>query len=321
MTAADDVNVSPSATSWQETAPTFRFRAAAFWVNIVFILARRTPWLLKLLTPFSLFMTWHSSALIREVTQSNAKRLLGDRDTPERRLTLARAILRNFYLFIYDVGRARRQTLEQVLSRLKTVHGDANYDAARQLGRGLIVITAHLGSYEVGIAGMRRKEDHVNVLFQRDRLPRFDQLRDELHEAMGVKNAVVGGLPMWQQLREALQRNEVVLIQADRVMPGQRGMRVPFGSGHMELPLGPIKLARLTGAPLLPVFAIRQPDGNVHVHIEPAIHVTEADHVVGSKAKDGPPPALLAIAKVLERYIYAYPEQWLLLRRAWSEDE
>jgi KDO2-lipid IV(A) lauroyltransferase len=321
MTAADDANVSPAATSWQQSTPTLRFRAAAFWVNSLFLWARYIPWALRPCLPFWIAMTWFWSPYLRMATQINAGRLLGDRDTPRRRRRLARAIVRNFYLFVYDIGRARGQSLEQVLARLTHVEGDDHYAAARAAGKGVIVITAHLGSYEVGIAGMRVREPKVHVLFQRDRMPRFDDLRDELHTSLGIENAVVGGVPMWEHLCDALRRNEAVLIQADRVMPGQRGMKVPFGNGHIELPLGPIKLARLTGAPLLPIFAIRQPDGNVHVHIEPAIHVTDADHIVGATARDGVPPAMRAIASVLEKYIFAYPEQWLVLYRAWCEDQ
>ena len=57
-----------------------------------------------------------------------------------------------------------------------------------------------------------------------------------LEDAVGFLEAPVDdGLSVWVGLRDALLRNEVVLMQGDRVMPGQRGMRLPFLSGHMVI--------------------------------------------------------------------------------------
>jgi KDO2-lipid IV(A) lauroyltransferase len=91
-------------------------------------------------------------------------------------------------------------------------------------------------------------------------------------------------------------------------MPGQKGLRVPFLHGHMELPTGPVKLALASSAPILPVFAVRTPDGRIRIHIEPAIVVEDID------------AAMSKLAAVIERYVRDYPEQWLLFHKAFCED-
>jgi KDO2-lipid IV(A) lauroyltransferase len=82
----------------------------------------------------------------------------------------------------------------------------------------------------------------------------------------------------------------------------------------MLLPPGPVKMALATGAPILPIFSVRTKEGKVRLVVEPAIEVGPSD------APAGPHPALLQWAAVLERYVRAYPDQWLMIRPALSED-
>jgi KDO2-lipid IV(A) lauroyltransferase len=124
---------------------------------------------------------------------------------------------------------------------------------------------------------------------------------------------------MWVRLRDALARDEVVMIQADRVMPGQQGARVPFLGGHLLMPLGPIKLALATGAPIIPIFSHRTAIGRLRVTIERPIVVGRADCV--SPGEDRAPPALAALGALIEQKVRAHPEQWFMLQPALCEDQ
>jgi KDO2-lipid IV(A) lauroyltransferase len=178
------------------------------------------------------------------------------------------------------------------------------------LKKGAIIATAHMGSFEAGAAAIVDREQAVHVVFKRDDT-RFEHVRTSLREKLGVSEAPVDeGWPLWLRLREALMRDEVVMVQADRVMPGQKGARVPFLHGHLLLPTGPIKLAIASGAPIIPVFAVRTPEHKIRIHVEPAVIVT-----------DNPDASLLELARVLEKYVSAYPEQWLLFHRGFCEDQ
>src|SRR5439155_19959391 len=125
---------------------------------------------------------------------------------------------------------------------------------------------------------------------------------------LGVIEAPIDdGLALWLRLREALLRDEVVMMHADRVIMGQKGCKVPFLHGHLLLPTGAIRLAMASGAPIIPALVIRRPDGRVRIHIEPHITVEPSD--------EDPHPALLSFAATLEKYVRDYPEQWLLFHR------
>jgi len=106
--------------------------------------------------------------------------------------------------------------------------------------------------------------------------------------------------------------DQAVVIQGDRVLPGQKGRRVPFLGGEIELPLGPFKLALASGAPIVPIFSMRAPTGRIRLIIEPAIEVTPnltAD-------RNSIDPCLIAWTRVLEKHIAANAGQWLLLHPA-----
>lgn len=291
-------------------------RALSLWLRFFFWGAERAPGLVRAARPFWVEAAWQGSAALREATLANARRLLGPDATPRARAALAKAVVANFYRFIAEVGRAPRLTKRDLLARIEEVRGREAYQAARRAKRGAILVTAHLGAFEIGIAALAEHEPRIHVVFRPDPFAAFERLRSMMRNRLGVVEAPVDGRwPVWRRLRDALAADEVVLLQGDRVMPGQRGVPVPFLDGHLLMPTGPVKLALLSGAPVVPVFALRTPSGRVRIVIEDPITV-EPD--AGSPGR--PHPALGRMAAVIERHVRAHPDQWLMLQRAWCED-
>ena len=259
-------------------------------------------------------IVFRCSASVRAGTLANAARVLGPRATPAQHRRLARAVVGNFILFCHDVGRSVRLSADELYGQIQALEGDAHYAAARAMRRGAIVVTAHMGSFEVGMAALRRRDERVHVVFRRDAFGRFERMRSALRAKLGVIEAPVDeGWTVWLRLRDALLRDEVVVLQGDRVMPGQKGQRVPVLGADMLLPAGPVKLALATGAPIVPVFSIRTPAGAVRLCVEPAITVEAGD-------PDAVDRAMRQLADVVGKYVAAYPEQWLMLQPAWCDD-
>ena len=307
---ATDVRRGP--TQPHAAAPaTLRVRAAAaeFWLGLLFRAAGRTPRLAQALRPLFVRCAYRFSRAVRTATVANARRILGPDITPLQAEAFGRGVVESFYDFVCDVGQSLHLSRAQLLDRIQSVEGHEHYERARALKKGAIIATAHMGSFEAGAAAIVDRERAVHVVFKRDDT-HFENVRSSLREKLGVSEAPVDeGWPLWLRLRDALAGDEVVMVQADRVMPGQKGSRVPFLHGHLLLPTGPFKLAIASGAPIVPVFALRSDQGRIRIHVEPAI-------VVG----DDPDAALLHLAAVLERYVAAHPEQWLLFQPAFCED-
>jgi len=281
------------------------------WLNHLFWCARQAQWFVRCGCPFYVWLTWTFSRRIREGTVANARWLLGETSTRRQRQVLGRQVLASFSDFVCDMGRCHLMPLPQLFDQIEAVQGQEPYLAARAAGKGAIVITAHMGSFEIGMAALTQQEKRIHVVFQRDAMRNFERLRARFHQRMGIVEVPIGeSWTFWMQLRDALAANEVVVLQADRVMPGQRGGQpVPFLGGHMMLPGGPVKLALLSGAPIIPIFAVRTAQGKARICIEPPIYPTDV------------PSGLGQVAAVIEKYVRAYPQQWLVLHKAWCEDQ
>ncbi len=253
---------------------------------------------------------------VRRATFANARRILGA-DLPAARCeAFAKAVVGHFFDFVVDVGRSSAMTAAELHGQIESVEGRDAYVAHRKTGGGAIIATAHMGSFEVGLAALVDVEPNIHVVFKRDVLDGFESIRRALRTTLGVKEAAIDdGWETWMRLRDALENDQVVVVQVDRAMPGQKAQAVPMLGGHVLLPLGPVRLAQISGSPIVPVFTVRTAAGRCRVFAEAPIHV-DPDAVL----IDGVHPALLQLGKAIEKYVAAYPEQWLVLNPAFVED-
>jgi KDO2-lipid IV(A) lauroyltransferase len=295
-------------------APTrIRRLAAKFWLNYFFWHGQRFPRITRWTKWIYLIFALYCSKTIQYSTQANARRILGNEISDKDCRIFARKVVSHFFDFVADVARSIEMTREQLLNEIAKIHGEDNYLAAREKHRGAIIATLHMGSFEVAAAALHLREQRIHVVFKRDHMNRFDKLRSAARQKLDIIEAPIDeGWGMWVGLRDALQNDEVVMLQADRVMPGQKGMRLPFLYGHLLLPTGPVRLAMLTGSPIIPIVSLRKPDGKIEIHIEEAIWVSQEDSIEQAMGK---------VKTVVEKYVREYPTQWLMLEPAFCEDQ
>jgi lauroyl/myristoyl acyltransferase len=301
------------------TAPVARpSRIAEAWLSLLFFFARVAPWLLTLLRPIAAWIAVFSSRPLRDNTARNARWIFGRELSRREARSFARGVVGSFYDFVADVGRSGGgKSAADFLRRLNSDPGRDGYLRARQARRGAVLVTAHMGAFEVGLAALRQVEKDVHVVFKRDAFAGFERIRSRVRAVLGVHEAPIDdGFASLTKLRDALLADQVIVMQADRAMPGQRSQVVPFLHGHLRLPTGPVRLAELAGSPIVPVFVVPTDLGRFDVHLSEPIHVNpDAEPVHGVD------PALLAIAKAIESFVARYPKQWLLLEPVFVEDE
>lgn len=293
-----------------------------FWLSVFFGLARRTPWLLETTRPVWVAGAWRASGSMRESVRANLRRVLGP-DTKATELDrVGKAVVASFYDFVCEVGANHDQSFDKLLARIVGIEGKEAFLAERKNQRGAILVTAHFGNFEVGLAAMREIEERVHVVFQRDRQSRFEKIRSQLHHNLGIiETPIDDGMASWLALRDALQADAVVMLQGDRVMPGQRSLDVPCFDAHLALPIGPAKLAMMTGAPLVPVFAVRDSQKNA----ESGVKVRGGVRIVLGEPIEVPDAGAVESATVqmgaaIEKIVAQHPEQWHVLHRAFVED-
>ena len=285
-----------------------RSRCAGIWLRLFFRIVGFSPRFAATARPALVFLAFSFSPRIRRATATNAARLLTRPSAKERR-AFGRRVVGSFYDFVCDVGTTLYATPEELTARIESVTGTEHYHTARAAGRGAVLITAHMGSFEKGLVALPVREKQIHVVFKRDLIGEFEKLRTELRRRLNVAEAPIDeGWGIWVRLREALQNDEVVAVQGDRVMPGQKGLPVPILGGTVLLPTGPFKLAASAGSSVIPIFSTRQPDGRIAIRIEPAIDPMDIDRAVRE------------FGRCFERQLRTYADQWLILDPAFLED-
>lgn len=253
------------------------------------------------------------SPAMRRILEENARLALGPEATEARVADVAFGMLRAMQRSIAEVLLSQRFTVDELAARVIRYWGQEGYQEARRGGRGMLVVSAHMGAFEPSLAWLRRFESRVHVLFHRDPMPSFERARRRLRETLGViEHPVAEGVQAWAALREALLADEVVVLHGDRTMPFQRGSNIPFlGAEDTVLPTGPVRLALACGSPIVPTFCYRADDGLEIEMMAPVTHAAEslrADEV----AKH---PSQAAVIAAIELAIRNHPDQWLAFGR------
>ena len=143
---------------------------------------------------------------------------------------------------------------ETSIRREKYVHD------ASALGRGIIMVTAHTAGWEsVGPALARDQGLRMMIVMQAEPDAGAQSLHDDARRRAGVLIAHVGddplaALPLLRHLRSP---RGVVALQLDRFAPGMRTREVDLLGERARLPEGPLRLAQVSGAPVVPVFCAR----------------------------------------------------------------
>jgi lauroyl/myristoyl acyltransferase len=183
---------------------------------------------------------------------------------------------------------------------------------------GVVMVTAHMGNYEVGSMFPASKDDrHVHLVREKEVDPRAQEF---------VKNAVAAvegsnyGMlfqsddPLQgMQLLEALRRGEVVAMQVDRPRAGGKSIPATLFGHPFPLPAGPFGLARTAGVQMVPAFAIREGRRKYRAFFRPPITVPRT----ADRAADLAEAARRAAADI-EWAVRRAPYQWFVFRKLWN---
>ena len=226
--------------------------------------------------------------------------------SPAEREALVADVFRHFAICFADLISTNRSEAQP--DRLVTrIEGDEHLVAAIAEGRGLVLVTAHLGNWELGgrlLATRLRRPTHVIVAAEVDpRVERF--LRGGPSPVRFVRR---GDPTAMVPLVAALRRGEIVALQGDRALGTRGDALVDFFGDPAPFPLGPFVLGRAAGVPVVPAFCLLEPDLRYTVVMAPAIHVDA----------DGEAKALAEWVAVLEAMIRRAPEQWFNFFDVWS---
>lgn len=190
------------------------------------------------------------------------------------------------------------------------VRGLEHVDAALKLGRGVVMVTGHLGPYELAAAWMAAKGYKVAGM--------VENLDPKVLEALASYRSATGMVlvNMKDGLRTAyrlLGEGYMLCLVADRAIGEARSaIELPFLGGRRRLPVGPAVFAQGTGAPIITGAASRNPAGRPR-------YIIELDPPILAGGRDAAERDRLVrcIAERLEAAIRRHPDEWFVFQPGW----
>lgn len=239
---------------------------------------------------------------LRRAVRKNLRLALGPRSAAIEALDVAR-LFANYASCLTDAFIAGSDRGEKVKARC--IHDDY-LSAALSEGRGVVLATAHTGGWQIAAPVLRGIHGaELLVVMRRERDRGAQALQESVRDRVGIRVVYVGDDPLEALgLLSHLRGGGVVAMQMDRLPQGMRGRKAELFGSPWPVPEGPLRLAAMSGAPIVPVFTRRTGYMEYEVHVTPPIRLprrpsdADLDH------------AARAVLREMEKFVRANPTQW-----------
>lgn len=245
----------------------------------------------------------------RHAVEANLKVVFPEKSLTEIR-KIRRRMSRGFARYLIDFFRFDRIDKE-FLEKNTRIEGREHFDQALAKGRGGIILSAHMGNWELGavITALLGYPLYVVALRHKDK--KVDKFFNSQRENKGVK--VIPIDKAGRSCIDILKENKFLALVGDRDF-NEKGLLLNFFGKPALFPKGPAVFALKTGASIIPAFVINNRDGSHTFKIEKALEFEPT----GNKNEDIV-KIMSSYKQIFEYYIRKYPEQWYMFRRFWKE--
>ena len=255
-------------------------------------------------------IAFHALGRLRRVGIRNLKLAFPEMTAADCEATL-RSEYRNLGFLLAEFSKMPDYTAETA-SRFIRYEGLENYLAARKRGKGVLVLTGHLGAWELSSFYHSLMGMPMGMVIRRLDNPLVDAFVNRIRCLHG--NRVIHKDDFARGLIASMRAGETVGILMDTNMTPPQGVFVPFFGVLACTASGMARIAAKTGAAVVPGFLLWEESEQKYV-----LHFGEELRVL--RTGDSEQDALANTASftaAMEGYIRQYPEQWLWLHRRWK---
>lgn len=296
------------------------------WVNFKYYLFRGVSWLTahiprrvsypvgNLIGDF-IYFTWkrHSANAV-----SNMRRVLGPEASWQTVKRAARQSFRNYALTIVDF--LRFPYLHKLdVSKVVPIREGIHYlFKAREGGKGALVITGHIGNWDMAGAVFLSYGLPLHAVSETHEPQKMDDLVNGTREKAGMKIIRLETNSL-RQIFTALKHNEAVTILFDKPEGPSEGVPVQFFGETAYVPGGPAAIALKTRAAVVVGYCVRRPGKRTFMGVvEPLI---EYEHLLNGNKEHDIQAITQAIVSKMEEVIRRHPDQWYMFREMWPRTD
>jgi len=233
----------------------------------------------------------------------------GDSKTDEEIKSIAKGVFINLAKVFIDYAYTSNVTTKKEYLKYVEIVGEENLKKAYEKGKGVLCLIPHLSSWEFSAITPPLLGYETSAASKEIRSPFINRMMVNFRQKRGMKN--ISRDKSYDKLVEVLKKGECMIIMIDQDTR-VRGVYVDFYGKEAYTPIGVTRLAKDTGAAIVPMAMTRKEDNNYRFTIlpeEPLINTgnEEADMLQNTQRH----------TQLMEQFIKANPDQWVWVHNRW----
>ena len=254
---------------------------------------------------------WFDILRIRRKTALNNLLMCFPNWTDEMRLQVARRSVCHIGRCFIEFLRIP-STSKQRDGKLFKIVGEEHLEKAQSRGRGVFLLTAHIGNGDWATVGLALHGFHLNVISKRMTIKWFNEFWFETRKALGTEFIPDRGSSL--TILKKLKQRGVVVFLLDQFMGPPIGVKTTFFGRETGTAMGLAVLAGRSRAPVVPICTYRDENGLTYIQFEPEIVFEESDN-----KEDTIKNMTQKYCDKIESWVRQYPEQWMWVHRRWKK--
>ncbi len=246
----------------------------------------------------------------REKTLRHLSWAYGKEKSPVEIRELGKQVFAHFGQMAVDVIRIPKLNREKLDQLIEKGDGFSKVDQVLSRGKGMILLTAHFGNWELMGALFLLCGYPGTVIGRQIYYDKFNQAILDLRKKVMLRTIYQDDSP--REFLKVLKQNGILGILADQDMDRMDGIFIPFFGKPAYTLTAPVKLALTSGAPLVPAFLIRE-GSRYRLLVHDPIQVemkTSREETIQEYTEQW--------SQIVEETIRQYPEQWAWMHRRWK---
>ncbi len=195
--------------------------------------------------------------------------------------------------------------------RYVTFENEENLLKAYSKKRGVLALTGHVGNWELMSAALALRFGPGAVVARPIDFSPFDRLMRDIRTRTGME--IIPKQRSMRKLMDALNQNKGIGILLDQNVDWYEGEFVNFLGRMACTNKGLALIAMKTGAPVVPIFSVREKHGRYRIVIEREVELIST----GDRVKDVQENTAL-FTNIIESYVRKYPDQWFWFHNRWK---
>ena len=252
----------------------------------------------------------------RSIVMSNIDQVYGETLTADQKKHLAQSFYSHLLTSIKETIQLRFMSDETLCQRVDVIGHERLLDVAAK-GQGVLVVTAHVGSWEFapigGILNFKQFKGHFHFIRRTLGFKSIERILFRRYYRAGLN--VIAKQDALHQVKDALDQNHAVVFVLDQhaSLVNRDGVAVAFFGKKAGTYRSLASLSRHTGLPVVPAAGYRLPNGRHVLAFYKPIAWQEYPSTQESIYQN-----TLAYNQALERIILAHPEQWMWMHQRWK---